>query len=161
MNIKNEIWLALLTWITFTGIVFVAQRLITNVNSSEHLLNILKPLIMIGYLLRNLFAFYAQSLRSIYQAIHKEEIYDYTDNRINEKLQVMTIDTIMTHTLPFSYFKEYIKKTKEYENDDVYLNLYCLIKIFKNKVEGLEVMTKNHSKKGKRLLNASDINPEI
>ena len=100
-------------------------------------------------------------MRSVYQAIYKEEIYDYTDNRINEKLQVMTIDTIMTHTMPFSYFKHYIKSTKDCDHDEIYLNLYCLIKIFKNKVEGLKMMTINHRKKGEKLLNISEIDPEI
>ena len=154
--------MALVTWIIFTVIVFVAQRLITNGGSSDELLNILKPMVMLGYLLRNLFAFYAQSLRSVYQAIYEDEIYDYTDNRINDKLQVMTIDTIMTHTMPFSYFKEYIKSSKDFENDEIYLNLYCLIKIFKNKIEGLKMMTINHKKKdGGKILNNSDIDPEI
>lgn len=61
----------------------------------------------------------------------------------------------MTHSLPFSYFKEYIQTQKEYEHDDVYLNLYCLIKIFNNKVEELGLMIKNHKKKENKLLNFS------
>ena len=47
----------------------------------------------------------------------------------------------MTHQLPFSYFKEFILENADHY--DVYMNLYCLIELYRNKVSTLLVKAKN------------------
>ena len=59
-------------------------------------------------MLRNLGAFYSQSLQSLYLARYEDEDAYYQDDRINTKLHVLNLDVVMTHKLPFSYFKQYV-----------------------------------------------------
>jgi hypothetical protein len=48
----------------------------------------------------------------------------------------MDLDTIMTHELPFERFKNFMK-VKKMKHNEVFLNLYCLIKIYNKKIENL------------------------
>ena len=66
-----------------------------------------------------------------------EEI-DYSDARINQVPQLMDIDTIMTHKLPFERFKQFMAARK-LQYDEVFLNLYCLIQIYNNKINNLNM----------------------
>ena len=94
----------------------------------------------LAYQGRNLTAFYAQSLRSIYKAWNVEDIEFNSDNRINNMPHLMDLETIMKNKLPFEEFKRFI--LKYYKNEEVFLNVYCLISILNNKIKGLSLLQK-------------------
>ena len=47
----------------------------------------------------------------------------------------MNFEVTMTHSLPLSYFKKFVKEEKE--SQEVFLNFYMLIEIYKVKVQEL------------------------
>lgn len=63
----------------------------------------------------------------------EEEMYE--DERINTKITVVDFDVTMSHSLPLGYFKQFIYQQKP--DQEVYLNFYMLIEIYKVKVEEL------------------------
>ena len=63
----------------------------------------------------------------------EDEIYE--DERINTKLTIMNFEVTMTHSLPLSYFKQFVHQQKQ--DQEVYLNFYMLIEIYKVKVQEL------------------------
>lgn len=69
----------------------------------------------------------------------------HTDERFNIKIDVMQFDYIMTYNLPFDQFKLYIETERDYEK--VYLNLYCLIELYRNKLNMLVAESKRLRKK--------------
>lgn len=99
---------------------------------SENGLN--RLIILASILLRNLGAFFSQSLQSLYLAYQDEDAY-YQDDRINTKLHILSLDVVMTHQLPFSYFKKYVFSEAPYYA--VYVNFYMLIQIYRVKVKNL------------------------
>ena len=65
---------------------------------------------MAGILLRNVMAFYAMTLYTLYQTKYQaEEKYD-NDNRIKTKLSILNLEAVMTHRLPLSYFQNFISQ---------------------------------------------------
>lgn len=92
---------------------------------------------MIGILLRNLCTFYATTLFTLYSVKFKEEVNYNTDQRITTKLSILNLDVVMTHRMPFTYFKQFVQ-THAHQYD-VYLNLYCLIELYRNKITALLV----------------------
>ena len=75
--------------------------------------------------LRNFLTFVATTGLTIWALKYKSEVQYSTDNRIRNKLGILDLDIIMTHTLPFDYFKTFISDNAK--DHLVYLNLYCLI----------------------------------
>ena len=63
---------------------------------------------------------------------------DYSDARINQMPQLMDLDTVMTNELPFERFKKFMK-ARRMQHDEVFLNLYCLIQIYNNKIQNLNM----------------------
>lgn len=64
--------------------------------------------IFIGILLRNLFTFYATTLITLYAIQFKKQVEYGSDQRLNTKLNILNLDIIMKHQLPFAYFKKYM-----------------------------------------------------
>lgn len=116
-------------WIAFSLTYFIINELFDSVTGYESLFQIL---ILAGILLRNLMTFYAMTLYTLYQTRYSaEEKYD-NDNRIKTKLSILNLDAVMTHRLPLSYFQIFINQHAQFY--DVYINLYCLIEVYRNKL---------------------------
>jgi len=76
-------------------------------------------------------------LFSLYAVNFKEEAQYYSDWRITKNFGILNLDVVMTHRMPFSYFKQFIlTHVREYE---VYINLYCLIELYRDKITRLLV----------------------
>ena len=61
--------------------------------------------------MRNLGVFLAQTVQTLKTAKQEDISEQYDDKRINTKLRVIDFEVVMTHTLPFTKFKEYIQET--------------------------------------------------
>jgi hypothetical protein len=61
--------------------------------------------------MRNLGVFLAQTVQTLKTAKQEDISEQYDDKRINTKLRVIDFDVVMTHTLPFTKFKDYIAET--------------------------------------------------
>jgi len=48
---------------------------------------------------------------------------------------------MMTNKLPFSRFKQFIEKNEAFSK--VYINMYCLIELYRNKVAQLNAQTQS------------------
>ena len=48
---------------------------------------------------------------------------------------------MMTNKLPFSRFKQFIEKNEPFSK--VYINMYCLIELYRNKVAQLNAQTQS------------------
>jgi hypothetical protein len=75
-------------------------------------------------------------LLTLYTAIYKDEDGGYhSDERINTKITLLNFDVTMTHSLPLSYFTKFIKG--EQTQNEVYLNFFMLMEIYKVKINEL------------------------
>lgn len=97
----------------------------------------------LGILLRNLAAFLTQTLMTLHQVYFKKKI-DYSNDFLKGKITVLNIDVIMSHQLTFQKFKQYIEDN--FQESQIYLSLYCLIKIYKKQLKQLRALQeKDHS----------------
>lgn len=60
---------------------------------------------------------------------------------MGSKFNILSLDIVLTHKLPFGYFKQFIDENAKFH--EVYLNLYCLIELYRSKISGLLVKAKN------------------
>ena len=57
-------------------------------------------------LIRNLLTFYAQSLRTLYDAKYSDDgAVHGSDDRVHKKLGLLDLDVIMKNTVPFNKFR--------------------------------------------------------
>jgi len=96
---------------------------------------------LLGILCRNLGTFYATTLFTLYALKYSQQAEYNPDKRIATKLSILNLDVVMTHTMPFQCFKQYIQQHAPHY--DVYLNLYCLIELYRNKISTLLIKAKN------------------
>lgn len=138
LNIKDEVGLCTISWIAFSGVYFaVNQATHNNLDGSPDFEALMRYLVLFGILLRNLCTFGATTLFSLYAVNFKEEAQYYSDWRITKNFGILNLDVVMTHRMPFSYFKQFIlTHVREYE---VYINLYCLIELYRDKITRLLV----------------------
>ena len=98
-------------------------------------------LIMLCILARNLCTFYAQSLRTLYDAKYSDDKAVFsTDDRVHKKLGILDLDVIMRNTVPFNKFRQFI--TEKHPHFDVYINLYMLIQVYFKKLTTLLIKAK-------------------
>jgi hypothetical protein len=136
LNIKNEVGLCTISWIVFSVVYFAVSQA-SKASDSPELVKIMRYLVLFGILLRNLCTFGATTLFSLYAVKFKEEAQYYSDERITKNFGILNLDVVMTHRMPFSYFKTFIlTHVREYE---VYINLYCLIELYRDKITRLLV----------------------
>lgn len=110
LNIKIEIQLATICWIFFSFIYFFSNLGLEAITNSTGTM-ILRWLIFFGIIARNVGTFFAITLFTVYSVKSKDQIDYGGDQRINNKLNVLNLNIIMTHNLPFSYFKDFIQTT--------------------------------------------------
>jgi hypothetical protein len=85
--------------------------------------------------MRNLLTFFATTLFTLHNHYYKDEIEYTNDNRVYQKLNILNLEVIMTHQLPFNYFSQFVRDHAK--ESLVYLNLYCLIELYRKKLSGL------------------------
>ena len=104
---------------------------------------------------RNMGVFLAQTINTLKTASKEDIGHNYDDQRINTKLNFVDYDIVMSHQLPFSKFKEYIN---EYiPAYGVYVNLYCLNELYKNKL--LKLLQKGRKYKQNAISNSIAFEP--
>lgn len=103
LNIKKEVLFATISWIFFSVLYFLCNLGLAfdDGNKTQQF----RWAIMFGILARNLCTFWAMTLFTLWDVKFKEQIDYGGDQRINNKLNVLNLNIIMTHQLPFSYFK--------------------------------------------------------
>lgn len=134
LNIKQELKVATLCWIGFSILYFLINLFIQK-QSDDTVKMKLRYFILLGILLRNVCTFYAMTLYTLYTVMFKRNVDYAVDKRQNLRLNILTLDIIMTHQMPFQKFKEFI--SIQAQSNEVYLNLYCLIELYKTKIQGL------------------------
>ena len=67
---------------------------------------------LVGIQIRNMFTFFATTLLTLRQLKKNDGVEYYTDNRVKMKHNILTLDILMKHTLPFNYFKQFIEENK-------------------------------------------------
>jgi hypothetical protein len=89
-----------------------------------------------GIQLRNIFTFFATTLFTLYSVYSgKTQVENFQDKRITSKLGILNLEVIMTNKLPFDFFRNFVQNhSKDYL---VYLNLYCLIELYRKKLSSL------------------------
>ena len=89
----------------------------------------------LGIQMRNLLTFLATTTFTLYNLYFRDEMQYTQDNRISSKLMILNLEVIMTHQLPFNYFREFV--INHSQGSVVYLNLYCLIELYRKKLQEL------------------------
>ena len=89
-----------------------------------------------GIQLRNILTFFATTLFTLYSVYSgKNQVENFQDKRITSKLGILNLEVIMTNKLPFDFFRNFVQNhSKDYL---VYLNLYCLIELYRKKLSSL------------------------
>ena len=129
LNIRTELAIATLSW-TITDYVYILFSLI-DFNNNYNLIFYSQFFVI---LLRNIATFIATTFWTL-RLVHKNDTTYYTDQRISFKSSILNLDVIMTHSLTFNYFKNFIHEKKQ--SYIVYLNLYMLIELYKKKLNVL------------------------
>lgn len=60
---------------------------------------------LIGIQIRNMLTFFATTLLTLRQLKKNEGVEYHADNRVKMKQNILSLDVLMSHTLPFNYFK--------------------------------------------------------
>ena len=126
--------------IYFSVNLLIQQRSVQSDDDDDaHATNSLtRSFIFFGIVARNLLTFYSTTLFTLYSLKYKSQTDYNMDARFNTKLNILSLDVIMTHKMPYSAFKAYI--CKHAHTYDVYMNLYCLIELYRNKLKMLRIM---------------------
>ena len=104
--------------------------------------------------------FYSTTLFTIHSLFYPKEDTFNEDNRIKAKLSVLNFDVVMTHRLPLCYFRAFINQHAQYY--DVYINLYCLIEVYRNKLLALLVMANKIRAQNQKFIDFREIDdPEF
>lgn len=82
---------------------------------------------------RDMATFFATTLLTLRQLRKDGDTEHHTDNRVKMKQNILNLEALMSHTLPFNHFKEFLNTSKQEYLP--YLNLYCLIQLYQNKLE--------------------------
>lgn len=105
LNIKQELKIATICWIAFSLGYFLTNLINNNIGGD---ITELRWVILFGILARNLFTFYATCLFTLHTAITKKDVEYGSDRKFNLRLNVLNLDIIMTHQMPFQYFKLFV-----------------------------------------------------
>ena len=124
--------MATVTWVGFSIIYFSVNLALNSGGFGKSFDDSARKLIFFGIVFRNLSTFYATTLFTLHSMKFTDETDYNTDSRFNTKLNILNLDVIMTHKMPYSSFKEFINEHAQ--SYDVYLNLYCLIELYRNKL---------------------------
>ena len=107
LNVKRELETILIFWTFFSILYFSMNVFLQNVEPAEETkIYTIKMIIFIALMLRNLSTLMATTMFSIYTMIrHPDQQYP---KQIEGKLEALDFDLVLTSSLPFQYFYEFI-----------------------------------------------------
>ena len=108
MNIKNEVLVSTSSWIFFSIVYFVTAVGLGKNGEKDKF----KDLAFFGIVLRDLATTCGISLFTIHNLSKNQDEEVLVDPRLADKLRSLDFNTVIKHSLPFSYFKAYIQKTE-------------------------------------------------
>ena len=136
LNIRDELKIATLSW-SICSYIYIMFALIDDMSATKHTVFFFIPFVAI--LLRNISTFLATTFWTLW-LVNKRNTSYYKDERINLKSNALNLEVLMTHSLPFNYFKNFIHEKKH--SHIVYLNLYMLIELYRKKLHVLYMQSK-------------------
>ena len=110
LNIKSELKYSTVTWVGFSVVYFSVNLITQSKKDDPSFTDIARYVIFFGIVARNLFTFYATTLFTLYSLTYKDQTDYNLDARFNTKLNILNLDVIMTHKMPYSSFKEFISE---------------------------------------------------
>ena len=109
LNIFIEVYFAAILWMSFSVFYFVMNIVgLYHTDSDDdggRKKDFYQLLGTFGIQLRNLFTFWTTTLFTLHHAYYRNDIQYEQDTRIYSKLSSLNLEVIMTHTLPFNYFR--------------------------------------------------------
>ena len=101
MNIKDELMISTVCYICFQYIYLISVM----EGGGSYQTRFGDIIGLAGIQVRNMCTFFATTLLTLRQLKKNEGVEYYVDNRVKMKHNILTLDILMQHTLPFNYFK--------------------------------------------------------